>query len=163
MRNDRALSNLWLPLGVSLESVRDGEATMDRITSQARSTLMRRIKSNGTAPELALRGALWAAGLRYRLRSKLPGKPDITFPAARVAVFVDGCFWHRCPIHGHVPKGNIGYWAKKLARNRERDLAANRALGECGWLPMRVWEHEVTEDLASCVARISKAVQLRSQ
>lgn len=123
---------------------------------------MAHIKGTDTRPEWLLRRALWATGLRYRLRSKLPGKPDIVFPRARIAVFVDGCFWHGCPLHGHVPKSNLTYWVPKLARNQARDRAADAALLVLGWLPMRVWEHEVVEDLASCVERIAETVRQRA-
>lgn len=128
------------------------------LSPEQRSRLMALIKCRDTGPELRLRRALWATGLRYRLRPKLPGKPDLAFLRAKVAVFVDGCFWHGCPLHGHQPKSNSGYWAPKLARTQERDRVANAALEEMGWFPLRVWEHETNAGLAACVARIVEAV-----
>ncbi|MBU1664196.1 MAG: very short patch repair endonuclease [Gammaproteobacteria bacterium] len=123
---------------------------------------MARIKSTGTLPELMLRKALWRAGLRFRLHPHLPGKPDLVFPGARVAVFVDGCFWHGCPQHGHLPKSNPGYWQPKLSRNLARDRRVNVELLELGWMPIRIWEHEIALDLPACVARVGEAVQLRA-
>ncbi|MFM8330387.1 MAG: very short patch repair endonuclease [Candidatus Methylumidiphilus sp.] len=133
----------------------------DSLTPEARSRLMARIHSTGTTPELLLRKALWTAGLRYRLRNALPGKPDMVFPAAKVAVFVDGCFWHGCPLHGRVPQSNQGFWMRKFTRNIARDLAADAALAALGWLPLRFWEHEIREDLVGCAFRVMVAVRDR--
>jgi DNA mismatch endonuclease, patch repair protein len=84
-------------------------------------------------------------------------RPDISFPRQRIAVFVDGCFWHCCPVHGTEPRSNREYWLPKLARNRTRDELVNRALVESGWEVIRVWEHESAEvavtRLAAAVAR----------
>lgn len=123
---------------------------------------MARIKSTGTKPEVRLRKALWRAGIRFRLHSHLPGKPDLVFPGARVAVFVDGCFWHGCPAHGHLPKSNTAYWQPKLARTLARDRRVDAALLELGWMPLRIWEHEIALNLPACVARIGEAVGLRA-
>lgn len=104
-----------------------------------------------TSPELALRRALHQRGLRYRcdLRVDLPDgvrvRPDIVFTRRRVAVFVDGCFWHGCPIHGGSPSTNADYWSKKLARNRTRDETQTMALQSAGWHVIRIWEHDLRE------------------
>lgn len=99
-----------------------------------------------TAPELALRRELWRAGLRYRVHVPIAGlprrRPDIVFTRARLAVFVDGCFWHSCPQHAHLPRSNSDWWAWKLQANRERDRDTDRRLAELGWTAHRVWEHE---------------------
>ncbi len=95
-----------------------------------------------TTPELRLRAALHAIGLRFRLRSKLPGRPDVVFTRAKIAVFVDGCFWHACPEHGVTPKNNRDWWTVKLQRNVERDREKDDALVELGWAVVHVWEHE---------------------
>lgn len=108
-----------------------------------------------TGPELLLRRRLHAAGLRYRVHFRpIPGvrrTADIVFTRAKVAVFVDGCFWHRCPEHGTLPKTNADWWAAKLARNGERDADTGRLLSEAGWTVLRVWEHEDPQDAADRV------------
>lgn len=106
---------------------------------------MARIRSADTTPELRLRAILWAAGLRYRLRPRLPGTPDIAFLGPRVAVFVDGCFWHGCPEHYRAPATNPGYWAEKLRRNRNRDVDVDEKLSRLGWRVLRIWEHDVSD------------------
>jgi DNA mismatch endonuclease (patch repair protein) len=112
-------------------------------SSEAVSAQMRRMGRRNTAPELALRSELTSRGLRYRLhRRDLPGTPDLAFVTARVAVFVDGCFWHGCPEHGVMPKANRDWWQSKLAANQTRDKKNDRALVDAGWLPVHVWEHE---------------------
>jgi len=133
----------------------------DTLTPGERSQLMGRIRSSGTTPEMLLRKALWTAGLRYRLKNKLPGKPDLVFPAVKVAVFVDGCFWHGCPLHGRVPKSNQRFWLGKFTRNIARDLAASAALSSLGWLVLRFWEHEVEQDLVGCAFKVLQAVRSR--
>ena len=124
---------------------------------------MARIKGRDTAPEILLRRRLWAAGLRFRLGRimPLPGKPDLVFMGARVAVFIDGCFWHGCPVHGHTPRSNVAYWQKKLMNNIARDKQTDGKLVALGWLPVRLWEHEIKEDVDDCVKRITEALNLR--
>jgi DNA mismatch endonuclease, patch repair protein len=115
-----------------------------------------------TRPELALRRAVHALGMRYRVSARpLPGlsrTADLTFRRARVAVFMDGCFWHGCPKHHTVASTNAEYWAEKVRRNRERDAETDRLLKESGWLSVRVWEHD---DLLEAAARIRDAVRDR--
>jgi DNA mismatch endonuclease, patch repair protein len=116
-------------------------------------------RSVGTRPEMRLRSALHALGLRFRnnLRLDLPElrvRPDIVFTRRRVVVFVDGCFWHSCPEHGSVPQANSGYWTAKLERNRERDLRVNGRLKREGWLVIRIWEHEDPDEAAKTVAHL---------
>jgi DNA mismatch endonuclease (patch repair protein) len=115
---------------------------------------MSRIGGKNTRPEVALRKALWALGLRYRLHQKIAGKPDVVFPGARVAVFVDGCFWHGCPIHGSKPKTNSEFWNRKLASNAARDQRVAGILEMDGWKVVRVWEHEVDREVTKVAARI---------
>jgi DNA mismatch endonuclease (patch repair protein) len=117
---------------------------------------MRANRRTDTKPELALRRALHRQGLRYRkdYRLDLDGarvRPDIVFTARRVAVFVDGCFWHVCPEHGTKPAANTWYWGPKLTRNVERDRAADAALAAAGWRVVRVWEHESLEEAVAAV------------
>jgi len=133
-------------------------------TTAGRSANMKANRRTDTKPELALRKALHGQGYRYRkdLRLDLPGgvrvRPDIVFTARRVAVFVDGCFWHCCPDHGTQPASNTWYWEPKLRRNVERDRAADAALGEAGWTVIRLWEHVSLDDaLAAVVGAVGRA------
>lgn len=97
-----------------------------------------------TAPELALRRELHHRGLRYRVNFRpLPGTPDIAFTRAKLAVFVDGCFWHRCPQHGALPKNNREWWRAKLEATVARDIRKDGQLHEMEWTPIHVWEHEL--------------------
>ncbi len=118
---------------------------------------MRANRRTDTKPELALRSALHRMGYRYRKDHRLDldagvrVRPDIVFTRRRVAVFVDGCFWHVCPEHGKNPVVNEWYWTPKLRRNIERDRAANTALAAAGWQVVRVWEHESLEAAISAV------------
>lgn len=127
-----------------------------------RSEQMARIKSKDTRPEIRLRRALWAAGLRYRLSSRLPGSPDIVIRRASLAIFVDGCFWHACPDHYRVPATNPAYWQEKRARNEARDRRVDQELHEMDWRVLRVWEHEVRDELADVVDRILTMVSAAS-
>lgn len=115
------------------------------------STLARR----DTAPELALRRELHRRGLRYRLQVKVPGNNrrtiDVAFTRARVAVFVDGCFWHGCPEHGTSPRANSEWWRWKIQRNQERDADTTRLLDDAGWTVVRLWEHRDAKDSADAV------------
>ena len=125
---------------------------MDNVSRKKRSQIMSAIKSKNTKPEVRLRRELWSKGLRFRLHYGKE-KIDIAFPSRRVAVFVDGCFWHRCPIHSHMPKSNENYWQAKLEKNIERDKAKNERLNSSGWTILRVWEHEL-DDLDEITLRI---------
>jgi DNA mismatch endonuclease (patch repair protein) len=125
-------------------------------SSPGRSANMRAIRRTDTKPELALRRALHRLGYRFRKdhRLDLPGRrvrPDIAFTARKVAVFVDGCFWHACPEHGSKPAVNQGYWNPKLLRNVERDQAADAALAGAGWQVVRLWEHVPLDDAVTAV------------
>ncbi len=126
---------------------------------------MRANRRTDTKPELALRSALHRRGYRFRKDFRLDldsarVRPDIAFTARRVAVFVDGCFWHVCPEHGRDPRVNEWYWAPKLRRNMERDRAADAALDAAGWRVIRVWEHEPLE---AAVAAVIAALDGRSR
>ncbi|MFQ6170948.1 very short patch repair endonuclease [Oryzobacter sp. R7] len=136
-----------------------GQST--HVTTPGRSRNMAAIRRTDTQPELALRSALHRAGLRFRkdLRLECGGmhpRPDIVFTRAKVAVFVDGCFWHSCPEHSNPPTSNPDYWGPKLARNAQRDQQHDAALVEAGWTVIRIWEHE---DVAAAAHRIALAVR----
>jgi len=131
----------------------------ERLTAQQRSRNMSRIRAKDTGVELTLRSALHRRGLRFRLRPDLPGTPDLVFRRARVSVFVDGCFWHHCPVHYQSPAHNADYWKAKVTRNIERDRRADRDLKRLGWTVIRVWEHEIESSVANVIRRIDSAVQ----
>jgi len=124
---------------------------------------MSRIRGRHTEPERVLRSLLWRAGLRYRLHAKTPvGRPDIVFVGPRVAVFVDGCFWHGCPRHYVRPRSSHEFWAAKLQTNVRRDIEQTRKLEESGWRVCRVWECQVFEHPAHAVRRIRNVVGSRT-
>jgi DNA mismatch endonuclease (patch repair protein) len=124
---------------------------------------MSRLGRRDTLPERAIRSELHRRGLRFRVdRAPLPGlrsRADIVFGPARVAVYVDGCFWHSCPEHGTKPKANAEWWDQKLRRNRERDAETDRALREHGWEVVRIWEHEDPVEAAERVWKLVRARQ----
>jgi len=123
---------------------------------------MSRQLRTGTTPELLVRRELHRRGLRYRVNAPLPGLPrrraDLTFGRARVAVFIDGCFWHACPEHATWPARNGGWWAAKLRSNVARDRNTDAVLNAIGWLPVRIWEHE---DAVTAADTIQEVVQQR--
>ena len=126
-------------------------------SSKEVSERMKRMPTKDSKPELRLRKAIYGLGFRYRLHRKdLPGKPDIAFGPAKVAVFVDGCFWHNCPEHGTIPKNNREWWLEKFQRNRERDTLKDEQLKEMGWLPVHVWEHEDPDTAARNIKKLIK-------
>jgi DNA mismatch endonuclease, patch repair protein len=112
-----------------------------------------------TRPERLLRSALHARGYRFRKDRRVQAggrwvRPDIVFGTVRVAVFVDGCFWHRCPIHSKRPRKNAAYWQVKFARNVARDEADAAALADAGWAVVRVWEHDEPEMAAERIGAV---------
>jgi DNA mismatch endonuclease, patch repair protein len=129
---------------------------MDKLSTERRSANMRQIRSKDTKPEVLLRRLLHAQGYRFRLHRKdLPGKPDLVFPSRKKAIFVHGCFWHQHPgcREGRVPGSRREYWEPKLARNQQRDAAAQAALKEQGWRYLIVWECEL-DDATSAIKNV---------
>lgn len=145
-----------------LEQLRD---TLQVAEPTAKS--MRANRGVETKPEVALRRALWAAGLRgYRKNvRRLPGAPDVVFGPSKVCVFLHGCFWHGCErcSRNLSPRRNAAYWQAKIARNRERDRRNEEALAADGWLVLTIWECELKERLPSLVARVREAVESRRE
>ena len=135
---------------------------MDVMTPEQRKNCMAKIRSRDTKPEIRLRKALWAKGLRYRLHYDLLGRPDIVFPKYKIAIFCDGCFWHGCPKHSKTPKTNAGFWQEKIIKNMERDREVNHLLMEMGWIVLRFWEHEIKDDLENVICRVMDAMGLTS-
>ncbi len=119
---------------------------------------MRGNRKRDTRPEMAVRRAVHRLGLRYRVAARpvpwLRCNADLVFASARVAVFVDGCFWHGCPEHFSAPRTNAGYWGPKIDGNQARDAATTEALGAAGWTCIRIWEHESAEDAAMRIAAV---------
>jgi len=121
---------------------------------------MSRIRSSDTKPEVRLRKALWADGLRYRLQYKVENiRPDIVFVSKKVAIFVDGCQWHGCPEHYVKPRTRDEFWSKKLRDSVERDIIQTKLLKSKGWIVRRVWEHEIWENTVQVVNEIRAFLQ----
>ena len=121
----------------------------DKVSKKTRSRIMSSVRSKDTKPELAVRSILWNRGLRYRIHdSTLPGTPDISNKRRRLAVFVDGCFWHGCPVCYVEPKTNVVFWRDKVSRNRRRREAVRADLKDMGLRVVEIWEHEVYEPSA---------------
>jgi DNA mismatch endonuclease, patch repair protein len=131
----------------------------DVLTRAERSYCMSRIRSRDTKPEVMLRRTLWQRGLRYRIHNDLPGRPDIVFPSRKIVIFVDGCFWHRCPQHWKAPKNNAEFWEQKIRGNQIRDARVNRELEEAGWQVIRVWEHDVRKGLETTADKLMASIR----
>lgn len=126
---------------------------------------MQAVASQNTSPEMLLRRAIHKVGLRYQLHSRpeknLRCSADIIFRAAKVCVFVDGCFWHGCPVHFQLPKTHSAWWGEKIEDNRARDVRQREELKRMGWVVIGFWEHEVRDDLSRCVRIVRQAVSRR--
>lgn len=125
---------------------------------------MSTVRRRDNGPETAVRRRLHAMGLRYRVAWPLPGQRrrtiDIAFTRAKVAVYIDGCFWHGCPLHGTVPRSNRSWWETKLAANRARDTSATAQLQQLGWTVLRFWEHESPDSVAERVYAVVRATAM---
>ena len=132
----------------------------DVFSKKKRSQVMAAIRSRGNkGTELKLVAILRSAGITgWRRHQSVTGHPDFIFRRERVAVFVDGCFWHGCPKHGRKPGSNRAYWLPKLRRNRERDATVKRSLRSAGWRVIRLWEHDLAIP-QRCAARIARALR----
>lgn len=131
-------------------------------SSEAVSHSMKSNRGKNTSPELILRSALYRNGVRgYRLHAKgVPGRPDILFLRSRLAVFVNGCFWHRCPrCDLPLPKAHREFWRKKFELNIERDARKRLALESDGWKVVIIWECEIRDDMVGCVKRVTRALR----
>ncbi len=135
----------------------------DKVDPATRSRIMSRVRAKDTRPELALRRALWAAGIRgwrCHVRSVI-GTPDLAWQSRKIAVFVDSAWWH-----GHESRWKPGrlpeWWDKKIQRNRERDSSVSRALRNGGWIVLRVWDFDIQRNLEGCVHRVSEALAARA-
>jgi DNA mismatch endonuclease (patch repair protein) len=130
-------------------------------STKAVSKSMKANVAKDTKPETTLRSALYAVGIKgYRLHKKgIPGRPDIVFSKSKLAVFVNGCFWHSCPVcRLPIPKTHRDFWTKKFKLNVERDKRKVKELESAGWCVLTVWEHEVRENLPRCVERVRRTL-----
>ncbi|WP_371792064.1 very short patch repair endonuclease [Streptomyces sp. NBC_01471] len=127
-------------------------------SSAARRRNMQAIRSRDTKPEQLVRRLVHANGLRYRVAARplpdLRRTADLVFRPAKVAVFIDGCYWHGCPEHYQAPRTNPGYWSEKVAGNMARDRDTDLRLNQAGWTVLRFWEHEPPEECAGTVSRV---------
>jgi DNA mismatch endonuclease, patch repair protein len=133
----------------------------DVFSQEKRSHVMGRIRSTGNKEtEIKLIQIMRRAEIiGWRRRVLLPGRPDFVFRKQRVALFVDGCFWHGCPIHGRQPKSNVDYWARKLERNRNRDREVSIKLKMLGWTVIRIWHHELSASQQKrCIAKLRRVL-----
>ena len=138
----------------------DPGGELDPFPPKKRRRVMQAVGRNDTEPEMRLRRALWSAGLRYQLRRRIAGtRPDLYFVGAKVAVFVDGCFWHGCPDHYSAPVHNSSFWNEKLRKNQARDRRDDRRLEVAGWNVLRYWECEVREEATRIVEEVVHRVR----
>jgi len=136
----------------------------DQFTVQKRSEIMSKVKSKNTSIEVKFRKELWRRGLRYHIHSKLPGTPDIVFPKIKTAIFIDGCFWHSCPIcKPTMPSSNAEYWKNKINKNIERSSNADRKLSKMGWQVIHVWEHQIKRDFKGSIDSVIKAISQKRE
>ena len=127
----------------------------DVLTREQRANNMSKIRGKNTGPEVKLRKLLWSAGIRgYRIHYSLPGKPDIVFTKTKVAIFIDGCFWHKCPICFQEPETRKEFWMKKIQSNIDRDQKVNTQLKDMGWTVLRFWEHEIKKNPSAVIDTI---------
>lgn len=132
---------------------------MDNLTKEQRRKNMQAIKSKSKLEDLVTK-ELWKRGIRFRKNVKeLFGKPDIAIKKYKVVIFIDSCFWHVCPIHGNVPKSNEAYWGTKLEKNQKRDIEVTKYYIENGWRILRIWEHEIKEDINSVLDKVVDTIK----
>lgn len=128
---------------------------VDVLTSEQRTYNMSKIRAKNTGPEVKLRKLLSAKGIRgYRIHYNLPGKPDIVFIKKKIAIFIDGCFWHKCPICFQEPETRKEFWMGKIQSNIDRDKKVDELLKNDGWAVIRIWEHVIKKEPEKAVKKI---------
>ena len=143
-------------MAIQRQYIRDGRAPIPE--SEATSHVMSANRARDTKPEMILRKALWHNDCKgYRLYwKKAPGRPDVCYPSRKVAIFVNGCFWHRCPYcNPPMPKSNSDFWEEKFRKNKERDARKINDLEQEGWTVFVFWECEIKKDVLQCVSKVS--------
>lgn len=149
-------------MSVPQKYIRDGRAPIPK--NSVTSKIMSSIRAKNTTPEVILRKQLRAIGLRkYRLHYKgIPGRPDICFMKERTAVFVNGCYWHRCPkCRPSMPKSHVAFWREKFRQNKLRDRRKNAELRKLHWLPITIWECEIKDEPSMCAMKIKSSLTKR--
>jgi len=136
---------------------------VDNLKPEFRKKNMTNIRSKDTKIELKVRSALHKKGFRFRKNVKdLPGKPDIVLPKLKTIIFIDSCFWHKCPYHYKQPKSNIKYWKPKIERNVKRAKEVNKQLRNDGWNVIRIWEHSIKKNFDKCIESIINKIHKHS-
>ncbi|HOU30592.1 MAG TPA: very short patch repair endonuclease [Bacteroidales bacterium] len=132
----------------------------DVLTPEQRKLNMSKIRGKNTTPEKVIRNKLYSLGIRgYRIHYNLPGKPDIVFVRKRIVVFIDGCFWHKCPLDFQEPETRKEFWLNKIEKNVIRDRKVDLELSKKGWTVLRIWEHEVKKDPDLVVHKIMSLLE----
>jgi DNA mismatch endonuclease (patch repair protein) len=127
----------------------------DVLTKEQRAYNMSKIQGKNTQPEIKLRKLLWSDGVRgYRIHYNLPGKPDIVFTKKKIAIFIDGCFWHKCPICFQEPETRKEFWMGKIQSNIDRDKKVDEQLKNDGWTVIRIWEHVIKKEPEKAIKKI---------
>jgi DNA mismatch endonuclease (patch repair protein) len=136
---------------------------MDKVSKKVRSEIMRKVRSsNNKSTERRFRARLIQLGLRgWKVRPNFKFSPDFIFEKEKIAIFIDGCFWHGCPICKKYPLSNMKYWDKKINRNMNRDKKANKELTEQGWKVLRFWEHELKENINICLMKLHETLLVK--
>lgn len=129
------------------------------MSKEERRKIMQSVRSQSKLENLVSR-ELWKKGYRFRKNARsLYGTPDISIKKYKIVIFVDSCFWHQCPIHGRIPKSNQDFWVEKLNRNKERDVEVNEYYKKNGWHIIRIWEHDIKEDLDKIVNELADFIE----
>ncbi len=132
-------------------------------SAEKNSYRMSRIRSKNTQPEVTFRKMLFASGVRYRINVDMEGTPDIVIPSRKLAIFIDGCFWHKCPTCYRPPHSNRDYWDRKIQGNVKRDRQVNRLLKSSGWKVIRLWEHRIGKSPCSTLKMVLKQIHRRDK
>lgn len=132
----------------------------DNLNPADRTRTMQAVKSKDSKMEVKFRSSLWRRGFRFFKNVKsLPGKPDVVFPKKKIAIFLDSCFWHGCPLHLKLPVSNADYWRNKIEKNRNRDKEINTIYKEMNWKILRIWEHDLKTDFESCLVKVTQNLE----
>lgn len=134
---------------------------MDKVSKQIRSEIMRKVRStNNKSTEIKFKEVMIQSGLKgWKIHLKMKFSPDFVFENEKIAIFIDGCFWHGCPVCKKIPSSNKDYWLKKFERNTERDKKATQELTEEGWIVLRFWEHEIKKNIDNCLFILKEALK----